>query len=385
MSKAVAKPEVSSVARHRTAITRVSLSRPVRLALDAGLIDSDTTFLDYGCGRGDDLRSLQGIVSACYGWDPVHRPQGELHEAHVVNIGYVVNVIEHRAERREALCDAWQYAERVLIVSARLDHESKGAQLTQHGDGFLTGSGTFQKFFNQHELSEWIDTTLGVNSVAAGPGVFFVFRDEALRESFAASRFRRRAVIPDQRISDILFEKYRELFQPLMGFYASRGRLPTHSELADAAQIIDAFGSLHRAFAVVRRVTGPGQWDQIEQEKAQDLLVYVALSRFGGRPRFSSLSDDMQLDIKALFRTYNRACEQADQLLFSAGDMDAVSRACDETMCGKVTREALYVHVDALPSLAPILRVHEGCARAYLGSVDGANVIKLNRQRPQIS
>ncbi len=31
---------------------------------------------------------------------------------------------------------------------------------------------------------------------------------------------------------------------------------------------------------------------------------------------------------------------------------------------------ALYVHRDALDSLEPLLRVYEGCARAYLGEVE---------------
>jgi len=32
-----------------------------------------------------------------------------------------------------------------------------------------------------------------------------------------------------------------------------------------------------------------------------------------------------------------------------------------------------------------ILRVYEGCARSYLGSVDDANIIKLNRFEPKVS
>ncbi len=46
---------------------------------------------------------------------------------------------------------------------------------------------------------------------------------------------------------------------------------------------------------------------------------------------------------------------------------------------------ALYLHVSALPYLPPILRVYEGCARAYIGAVDGANIIKLHREKAQIS
>ena len=43
-------------------------------------------------------------------------------------------------------------------------------------DGLLTSRGTFQKFFDQQELRNWIDQMLSVMSVPAAPGVFYVFR-----------------------------------------------------------------------------------------------------------------------------------------------------------------------------------------------------------------
>jgi len=43
------------------------------------------------------------------------------------------------------------------------------------------------------------------------------------------------------------------------------------------------------------------------------------------------------------------------------------------------------VHVDALPELPTTLRVYEGCAHQYVGDIEGANVVKLNRQKPQVS
>jgi DNA phosphorothioation-associated putative methyltransferase len=46
---------------------------------------------------------------------------------------------------------------------------------------------------------------------------------------------------------------------------------------------------------------------------------------------------------------------------------------------------ALYVHRTALESLNPLLRVYEGCARAYLGQIDGANLIKLHRHSGKVS
>jgi DNA phosphorothioation-associated putative methyltransferase len=371
--------------RHRTAIRRTTLSRPLSLALDAGLLDHDLTVLDYGCGRGDDLRGLQAQGIQCCGWDPVYRPEGERRVADVVNLGYVINVIEDPEERSQTLGEAWKLAQKVLTVAARLTVEANANNHRQYNDGYLTQRGTFQKFFTQQELRDWINTTLGVSSVAAAPGIFFVFRDERLRQSYLASRYRRSAVVPRPRQSDGLFERYKELLQPLMDFVASRGRLPDTAELPDVPALVEVFGSIPRAFGVVRHATHHAQWETIRQERAQDLLIYLALERFNGRPRFSVLPPDLQLDVKAFFGTYTRACATADNLLFSVGNLTAIDAACREAACGKLTPEALYVHTSALAHLPPILRVYEGCARAYIGTVEHANVVKLHRRMPQIS
>jgi len=170
-----------------------------------------------------------------------------------------------------------------------------------------------------------------------------------------------------------------------MDFFTSRGRLPHEAELPNAIALREVFGSLQRAFGGVQRATGKERWETIRGERAQDLLIYLALERFAGRPRFSALPHDLQLDIKALFGTYTHACSAADNLLFSVGNMDVVNAACREAACGKLTPEALYIHATALSFLSPTLRVYEGCARGYIGLVEEANVIKLSRRKPQIS
>ena len=113
------------VQRHKTALGRAHLSRPIRLALTSGLIHQDITLLDYGCGRGDDVRTLSDLGYDCVGWDPAYRPDGELRPAAVVNLGYVVNVIEDPGERVETLRAAWRLASRVLIVAARVDVQAQ--------------------------------------------------------------------------------------------------------------------------------------------------------------------------------------------------------------------------------------------------------------------
>jgi len=371
--------------RHRTATVRTKLSKPARTACDSALITVETAVLDYGCGRGDDIRALRAQGIKCTGWDPAFFPDEKLVPTDVVNLGYVVNVIEDPAEREDALRRAWGLARQTLIVSARLKSEAKRLKATEFSDGVLSSRGTFQKFYTQSELRGWIDGVLGIRSLALAPGIFCVFRHEEDRQRLVASLYRRKARKPTWRQSEIAFEQHKGLLKPLMDFMASRGRLPLPEELAEAPQISEAFGSLKRAFSVVKRVTGAEYWDLAREDRSQDLLVYLALAQFGGRPKASQLPAGIRQDVKAFFSVYSRACEQADKLLYSAGDMASVDRACQATGVGKLMPNALYVHTSLLPQLDPLLRVYEGCARNYVGVVKEANIIKLNRRKPKVS
>ena len=370
----------------RTAISRTDLSRPLKCALVDGLIGTESHIFDYGCGRGDDLRHLAAMGYQARGWDPVHRPDGEVSRSSVVNLGYVVNVIEDPGERCAALQQAWALAEDLLIVSARLSLDRRALQNSQPvADGCLSGRGTFQKFFEQQELRHWIEQTLQVSAVPAAPGVFYVFRNEEARSRFIAVRYRRRSATPRLTKSAKLFTAHQELLGPLVQFVTDRGRLPFDDELTAAPPIIEVFGSLRRAFRVILTVTDSARWAQIGQERSQDLLVYLALSQFDGRTPFGHLPQSLRRDIRAFFGTYKRACTQADELLFSLGSPDVVDTACRHSPIGKRTPSALYVHESALSETSPVLRLYEGCARGYIGRVEGSNIIKLHLGEPRVS
>ena len=166
---------------------------------------------------------------------------------------------------------------------------------------------------------------------------------------------------------------------------ATLGRLPEADEFRPATEIEARFGSLNRAFSLIKGVTGASEWEAITRRCTEDLLVYLALGRFRRRPPISVLPLGLQRDIRAFFGSYANACRLADELLFKAGDADAVDEACRRSAVGKLLPTALYVHRSALDSLDPLLRVYEGCARAYLGEIEGANLIKLHRQSGKLS
>jgi DNA phosphorothioation-associated putative methyltransferase len=341
--------------------------------------------LDYGCGHGDDVRHLGQAGIRAFGWDPAHRPEGLRRRADVVNLGYVVNVVENPQERAESLRNAWTFAGRLLIVAARLKSDLDLKEFNVLEDGYVTRLQTFQKFFEQQELRDWLEEVVGETPVAAAPGVFYLFRQPAEREQFVASRYRRRIAAPRIRTSDRLFEEHQAHLQRLMTFIAERGRLPEPDEIDNAADLAFIFGSIRRAFQLVRRVTGAEQWESITGERRTDLLVYMALGRFPRRPAFSSLPRGLQRDVKSFFKTYKAASGAADALLFEAGDMAKVNGACGQAVFGKLMPTALYVHVAGLSRLAPILRVYEGCAKVLCGDIEGATIVKLRRNEPKIS
>src|SRR5437879_891273 len=101
---------------------RYQCSKPVALAIADGLITREKTVFDYGCGHGADVRYLKRQRVGVSGWDPHHAPKNTLTEADVVNLGYVLNVIENPQERDETLIDAYRLARELLIVSVRVDH-----------------------------------------------------------------------------------------------------------------------------------------------------------------------------------------------------------------------------------------------------------------------
>lgn len=209
--------------------------------------------------------------------------------------------------------------------------------------------------------------------------------EEEERLAFQASRYRRRIALPPLAKPEELFDQHRELLGPLMDFVAERGRLPADDEIGNAAALRDALGSIPRAFRVIESATGKDRWEEITGERAQDTLIYLGLSRFDGRPNYSALPRPLQLDVKSFFSSYSRACELADALLFSVGDRSVIDEACRASEIGKLTPDALYVHESATDYLSPVLRLFEGCARGYIGQVEGANMVKLSREEPRVS
>jgi DNA phosphorothioation-associated putative methyltransferase len=297
----------------------------------------------------------------------------------------VINVIENPDERAATIRSAWSLCRQVLAVSAQVLVAGRGKELVEYADGVLTRRGTFQKFYDQTELKAYLEAQLETEAIAAGIGTFYLFKDEGRRQQFLASRFRRREILPRRRIAELRLEETRQVLEPLMEKIITLGRVPDAVEFPGAQTVIERFGSLKRAFAAIQRITDAESWEAIARRRREDLLVYLALARFRKRPAVSLLPLSLQRDMRAFFGTYVKACAEADDLLFKIGEDGAIDEACKRSTVGKLLPDDLYVHRSALDSLEPLLRIYEGCGQAYLGEVEGANIIKIHRRSGKLS
>ena len=118
--------------------------------------------------------------------DPMARSRKD-----IVNLGFVINVIEQKQERDEAIRKAFAFTDRLLIVSAMIANEKHIAKFQPYLDGVVTSRNTFQKYYSQDALQSTLVEVLEEPVIALGNGVIRVFKDEALKTSFLQSKFKR--------------------------------------------------------------------------------------------------------------------------------------------------------------------------------------------------
>jgi DNA phosphorothioation-associated putative methyltransferase len=238
--------EQPDIRREKTAIVRFRHSKPVTLALSHGVITTETSVFDYGCGRGEDVKYLQAV-----------------------NLGYVLNVIEDPQEREETLRKAFDLAKRVLVVAVRVDHSLDAG--VEFSDGLLTSRGSFQKLYSQSEFRDYVAQVLGRRPHMAGLGVAYVFRDELVESSYLVSLAQKRVETSreqaiEQFTQDAAAKRYLELS-------AALGRAPIASEFSDYPDLQERFGSLGRIDRLARHALSVEAIEESRRRRREDILT----------------------------------------------------------------------------------------------------------------
>jgi DNA phosphorothioation-associated putative methyltransferase len=391
------------VARHRTAIVRRDLSQPMQLMIRFGIVTKARSLFDYGCGQGEDVSALTADGYHAFGWDPHHAVGGTRGPADIVNLGFVLNVIEDSRERLETLKAAWQFAEKALCVAVIRYGKVSVAEWKPYGDGVLTSRGTFQKYFHQQELHDYVAAVTGQKPLALAPGIVVAFRDKHLEQEVLLRRHSRallaNAAMPRpparprqptarptmrQRLAGVL-DVLQEIALPL-------GRMPEMEEVPQ--ETIDALVTQRttwsRAISLLRDDLAN---DQTFRDSAitrrNDLLVHLALMQFPGAPKYRGLPKPLQADIKTFFHSHAAALEEGRRMLFAAGDRDVlrlnIHKAVSDRFGGMHGNHWFRFRSTVLHCLPGQLRVLVGCAEVLQGGVDASDFVDIDLNTARIS
>ena len=360
-----------------------------------GFLDGQYSIFDYGCGRGDDLRELEAHGLDALGWDPNFLPDAEVVNADLVNIGFVINVIEERNERTEAIQNAWEITDKLLVISAMLANEKQLERFTPYKDGVITSRNTFQKYYTQSELRMFIELSIDEQAIAIAPGIYFVFKDKVLEQEYLQNRHRRthkwhhksEPKVSSKDKEQLLITQNESLFSSFWECCLLLGRCPSIYEFADSEQLITITGSIKKGFRIAKTYFGDDDLITSQQMRTEDLLVYFAVGLFGKRKAYKHQSDQTKRDIKEFFGTNKNVQQAATELLFNIADVDSIERECvaaEKYLPASVIDfemeqpHSLTLHKQYIDLLSPLLRVYACSALQLYGELDDIQLIKVH-------
>ncbi len=377
--------------RHKTAISRPDLSKPVKTLLDYGQLDLTSSFFDYGCGLGDDIGGLTELGYSARGWDPHFAPHREIVPSDVVNLGFILNVIEDAKERVEVLTQAWNITEKLLVVSVLVAGQETYTSVKPFRDGVITNKNTFQKHFEQDEFIALVETALGADPVPVGLGICYVFRDVADQQDFISQRTKRainwekvnqrlRALRP-KRLKLAVYDRDPELLDDYWRRVIDLGRTPRPDEYDRSDEIRSLCGSVNKATDLFVDKYGPELLEAAHRSRREDLLVYLAAGEFQKRrtPQ-TQLSKHLRTDLKVFFGSYAAACDEARCLLFSAGDSDIIEEMVSDLEFGwfDAAEGHFTIHRSLISHLPPVLRMYIEAGARLFGDPSEADLIKIH-------
>lgn len=388
------------VERHKTAINRHQLSQPVSLLAQHNYLNGEYSIFDFGCGKGDDVRELEAHGLNVAKWDPVSYPDEDKVKSDIVNLGFVINVIEDKEERTNTLKESWELTNKILVVSVMIAGDAMINQFTPYKDGVLTKINTFQKYYSQSEVRYYIESTLDEKAIPIGQGIFYIFKDKLEEQTFLVERqyisrnWQQKTIRELQTrpkaIKKSIIEKNIELFSDYWKMTLDLGRIPSNNEFEFSEQIRKISGSHMKAHAALIDFFGNNVFEEAANKRHDDLLVYFALSLFDKRRPQTQMPERLKRDIKVFFNSYTDAVDEATNILYSVSNNDVIEEACHSAYkilgCGLMEKGHSYTfHKKHIGDLPKELRIYIGCATQLYGDLEDINLIKAHITSGKVS
>ncbi|SFP81403.1 DNA phosphorothioation-associated putative methyltransferase [Enterovibrio norvegicus] len=391
-SAMVEDTDVHTIDRHKTAIVRHSLSAPMKALAKNSYLSGDYSVFDYGCGRGDDMRELLAHCIDVLGWDPTHYPDGEKTHSDIVNLGFVLNVIEDIDERLDALLGAWELADKLLVVSVMLGTEQFISQFTPYKDGVITSRNTFQKYYQQSEIKAYVERTLDEQAITIAPGIFYIFKDKLEEQAHLQNRYRRHqgwkqltAPKPptQQEKLKLTISQHAELFEAFWMTCLVLGRIPANDEFEQSETVRELIGSHKKTHKLLCEIYDEADFEAAELARREDLLLYFAMTLFEKRKPYTQQPEALKRDIKAFFDDYKSALTLAQDALYQIANPEKINQACVDAhtmLPASILNDnhSLIFHQQYTELLPQILRIYVGAGLHMYGDLENIDLVKIH-------
>lgn len=156
----------------KTAISRKSVSTPLKIAFKKDLFVTDLIGLDYGSGKSLDAEFLLQHNVKCYQYDPFYapicrnfqslstgksnkpflRPECQINGFDFILLIFILNVLPIEECKNIAIViESSLKKSGFVVVGLREDKDAIRAKWRPYSDGYITTINTFQRFFKNHE------------------------------------------------------------------------------------------------------------------------------------------------------------------------------------------------------------------------------------------
>ena len=393
----------TAIQRHLTALSRSSLSAPIQLMISHGLISQSVDIFDYGCGRGDDLKGLKEFGFNCQGWDPHYANNNPLTPADIVNLGFVVNVIEDPAERVEAIKNAFKLARVALVVSVML--HSKDRPGKPYLDGFLTSRNTFQKYFSQDELKDYLENILGNDPIMLGPGIAVIFSNKEAEQRFLLGKYRssnvarrllnarlnpftarksreKKSRVPRLTKYEREYEANRSILESIWTQTLNLGRFPEPFEILEFENI-QSNVSIIRLKRLIRTYFDQELLEKSAKTRSDEIKLFFASRLFGKKSPYKELDLRLKTDIRHFFGDYKFANQEALELLISSSNPEEIRKACEEAAADGIgwlegNSHSLQLDCSLIERLPIVLRAYVTCGLILWNNISDFQQIKIH-------
>jgi DNA phosphorothioation-associated putative methyltransferase len=338
---------------------------------------------------------LQKMNIDAIGWDPHFLSENSLRNSDIVNLGFILNIIEDLDERIETLRKAYELADKLLVVSVMTEHQENYTDARLYRDGFLTNRNTFQKYFTQEEIKMFIEEHLSADAMAISLGIYYIFKSESLKQDFIANSVKRK--IDWRSLSDRKhkekqyaprlnkYEKNQSLFDSFWHTCLEMGRLPRKDEFEFYDKVRRVAGSLPKGLQILAEQYDMTALEDARQKRIEDLEVYFCMSKFSQRIPFKNLSPSLQYDIKSFFGNYTDLEDNAMKLLISAGNPEKIIEECKKIKFGRNEKETFQFHSSYINELSVVLRIYVQCGSILYGNVSECDIIKIHKETGKLS